>query len=128
MRRLCAIAYAALLICATLLSVAASPARSPAWRSVRAAFLRDNPVCAACEARATVAHHVIPFHVRPDLELCDTNLIAFCGRHHLIFGHLESWRSWNTRAAEDAALWKERLARRPFAAKKEDAREPAHRR
>ena len=62
-------------------------------------------------------HHVIPFHVcvalgRPDLELDARNLITLCedeaGRrgedHHLLVGHLGSFRSANLEVAVDAAI------------------------
>lgn len=93
--------------------------RSPKWPKVRKAFLKANPVCAACgiEARqgGLQAHHVIPFYYavllnRPDLELDPRNLITLCedeeGKttddHHLLVGHLDNFQSSNPAVKEDA--------------------------
>jgi hypothetical protein len=62
-------------------------------------------------------HHVIPFHWcvllgRPDLELDPRNLITLCeaeaGRpgedHHLLVGHVDSFRSANLDVEVDAGV------------------------
>lgn len=62
--------------------------RSGEWRRVRDQFVEKFPVCAACGSSAALnVHHVIPFHVRPDLELDEWNLITLCREHHFRIGH-----------------------------------------
>jgi hypothetical protein len=46
---------------------------------------------------------VIPFHIRPNLELDPSNLITLCRGHHLYVGHNGNWKLWNPRVREDAA-------------------------
>jgi len=70
--------------------------RSGEWRRVRDQFVEKFPVCAACGSSAALnVHHVIPFHVRPDLELDEWNLITLCREHHFRIGHDPDgpWRS-----------------------------------
>jgi hypothetical protein len=70
--------------------------RSGEWRRVRDQFVEKFPVCAACGRSAALnVHHVIPFHVRPDLELDEWNLITLCREHHFRIGHDPDgpWRS-----------------------------------
>lgn len=74
--------------------------RSPLWRSVRAAHLEKEPRCIACGSGSNLSvHHVIPYHVRPDLELDGDNLITLCEggpvNCHLLWGHWRKWRSFN---------------------------------
>lgn len=93
--------------------------RAPGWSAVRAEHLRQYPECAACGSRRNcVPHHVVPVHVDPELELCETNLITLCEGDtmncHLWWGHLGSYRdSWNPDVREDAAWWREKIERRP---------------
>ena len=83
--------------------------RSPRWPRCERAHLRIFPTCAACGARARVqVHHVIPFHVAPELELEPMNLITLCepigpGGHHLALGHRGNWKKFNPTVRADAA-------------------------
>jgi 5-methylcytosine-specific restriction protein A len=60
--------------------------QSAAWRAVRAAFLRDHPLCVQCAARgrvvaAVVVDHVVPIKdggARFDMTQCQ----ALCVSHH----------------------------------------------
>lgn len=83
--------------------------RSPRWPGVRDAFRAAHPDCAVCGSRAVDIHHVVPFHVRPDLELEPENLLSLCPEHHLLFGHLMAWRSWNPGAKRDANYWRAKI-------------------
>ena len=81
--------------------------RSALWPKVRAAFLREHPVCAACGVSKDLElHHVRPYHLHPELELDFANLITLCdyaGRGcHFCLGHLYDWRRWNPHVREDA--------------------------
>ena len=56
--------------------------KSAAWRAVRAAFLRDHPVCVDCQGPATEADHILSVRARPDLALVSANLTPRCRRDH----------------------------------------------
>lgn len=89
-------------------------ARSPRWFAVRAAHLRQFPTCAACGGKSDLeVHHVVPFQLDPSLELVPANLLTLCEPHHLLFGHLMNWQSWNVNAPKDAAEWREKIKQRP---------------
>jgi len=81
--------------------------RSPAWARVRREFLQDFPKCSACGGAAHVeAHHIQPFHLRPDLELVRANLIPLCLAKgqlcHLTIGHGDDFRLWNPNVVQDS--------------------------
>ena len=62
--------------------------RSSLWSKIRDEFVMDHPVCAACNTKTALnVHHIIPFSVRPDLELDKANLITLCREHHFRIGH-----------------------------------------
>ncbi len=89
-------------------------ARSSQWPAVERAHLAEHPECAVCGSKEQLnVHHVVPFHVRPDLELERSNLITLCRNHHFWWGHLGSWRSWNPDVREDAAIWRKKIEGRP---------------
>lgn len=60
--------------------------QSREWRRVRAAFLREHPLCAACEARGRVVPAVVADHVQPlkdgGLRFDWANLQALCVSCH----------------------------------------------
>ena len=94
--------------------------RSPRWSTVRKKHLEANPVCAACGSTEKLeVHHIMPFHLDPELELEPTNLITLCESKkngvtcHLLFGHLGNYKSFNKNAKEDAELWKDKISNRP---------------
>jgi 5-methylcytosine-specific restriction protein A len=80
--------------------------RSSGWKEVRDDFLRKNPTCAACgETENLQVHHIVPFHLKPELELIETNLITLCmnkNECHLEIGHGDSWKCYNPNVKEDA--------------------------
>lgn len=85
-----------------------SLSRSPLWYSVRKEFLKETgEKCAACGLRTNLeVHHIIPFHVRPDLELDKTNLITLCENKsiacHFVIGHSFDWKAYNINVIPDA--------------------------
>lgn len=85
-------------------------ARSPKWAAFSKRFLRGK-VCAVCgSAEKLEAHHIQPFHLHPELELDESNLLPLCeGRGtlncHLWCGHLGRWNRINNTAREDAAYF-----------------------
>lgn len=91
--------------------------RSSQWASVRDSFLRGRR-CAVCGGRRSlVAHHVIPFHLAPDLELEESNLIPLCEAKrygincHLLCGHVGNWQRANPIVLADVAYWHQRIIR-----------------
>lgn len=88
--------------------------RSGKWPAVDRHFLAQNPDCAVCGTKsAVVSHHIKPVHLYPDFELDPGNLIALCPPHHLLFGHLMNWRSYNHNVIKDCAHMKLKINFRP---------------
>lgn len=62
-----------------------------------------------------MAHHIIPFHLAPDLELDESNLLPLCeaGKYgincHLLIGHVGNFRRANPNVFADVAYWHTRL-------------------
>ena len=53
--------------------------RSSKWPKVRKDYLKLNPECAACGGKTSLnVHHILPYHIRPDLELEPSNLLTLC--------------------------------------------------
>ena len=89
-----------LLLLAILLGAGA---RSSKWEAVRSHHLEIEPTCAACGTNKNlVAHHILPVHLWPELELDDSNLITLCESDHLTFGHGGDWRAFVPSVREDA--------------------------
>ncbi len=93
-------------------------ARSPQWPQVQKAFIKEHPTCAVCDKKGTLlnplnVHHQHPFHVHPELELDPENLITLCRIHHLWWGHLGNWASWNDSVQSDAVEWELKIKARP---------------
>lgn len=81
--------------------------RSSQWRKVRAAHLVVEPTCVFCGTRRDLeVHHVVPFAVDASKELDRKNLVTVCGRDHLAFCHLGSYRAWNPDVREHAAIYR----------------------
>ena len=90
--------------------------RSEYWPEVEKAHKAMEPACAVCGiVDAIQVHHVIPFHYaihlgRSDLELDHRNLTSLCEsesgkpeqNHHLLIGHLNNFKSSNTKVREDS--------------------------
>jgi 5-methylcytosine-specific restriction protein A len=92
--------------------------RDPHWPSVERAHLKLFPTCAACGSKKLLnVHHILPFHLWPELELVEKNLITLCESPahncHLIFGHLLNWASWNTDVVAEAAAYLQKVLDRP---------------
>jgi hypothetical protein len=54
-------------------------------------------------------HHIAPFHLEPDLELEESNLITLCEKPghdcHFVFGHFHDWYDFNPSVREDVAAY-----------------------
>ena len=90
--------------------------RSPQWTNVRRKFLKKYPKCSVCGSIQNLnVHHIKPYHLHPELELEESNLITLCenykkGIHcHLLVGHLGDYRKINPHCIEDAQFWNSKL-------------------
>jgi 5-methylcytosine-specific restriction enzyme A len=80
--------------------------RSNHWRVVRRAHLVLEPKCQACGGADDLqVHHIKPFHLHPELELEQSNLITLCEKRghdcHFTFGHFHNWRAINPNVIAD---------------------------
>lgn len=94
--------------------------RSSHWPTLRKHVLEKNPCCAVCGGTDFLeVHHKKPFHLHPELELEEKNLIVLCEAPghccHLVFGHLLSWHAYNPHVEEDVKAFHDKIARRPTA-------------
>jgi len=90
--------------------------RSPHWSATRAKHLKAHSACAVCgETKNLNVHHILPFWLFPESELDPANLITLCEKfhHHLFFGHLLSFKSFNLSVRRDAKAWLDKLRNRP---------------
>jgi hypothetical protein len=82
--------------------------RSCHWPRLEKEFKQAHSTCAACAGTARLnVHHMQPFHLRPELELVESNLITLCMGEfecHLRIGHGDDFRAYNARVADDATL------------------------
>lgn len=86
--------------------------RSKHWRRVRNEHLKRQPFCVVCQGtRNLEVHHLVPFHIAPDLELDPGNLLTLCEDKryglncHLLIGHVGNYRRVNPVAHLDAIVW-----------------------
>jgi hypothetical protein len=93
--------------------------RSPKWAAFRRQFLQGK-VCAVCGGTKKLElHHIRPFHLHPELELDEGNVIPLCENNkdgvncHLLFGHLGSFKSFNLTVISDAESWNKKIKDRP---------------
>lgn len=65
--------------------------RSSKWSKLQKSFLEANSHCALCEGTENLnVHHKKPFHLYPELELEESNLITLCMGEkdcHLLVAH-----------------------------------------
>lgn len=87
--------------------------RSPEWERVRDTFLAKVEAagggCAACASKKRLqVHHEKPFHLHPELELVETNLIVLCmgpNECHLLLGHGNFFGAFNPMIIDHAAMY-----------------------
>ena len=92
--------------------------RSSKWRKIRLKHLKLKPACEICGFKKKVeVHHVVPFHLAPDLELNLNNLMTLCENKkygincHLLVGHLGNYRDINTSVRIAATTWNMKLGK-----------------
>jgi hypothetical protein len=81
--------------------------RSPKWHALQKAFLKESPECAnpACRSKKSLnVHHVLPYHLFPNLELHKDNLLTLCmdvRDCHLKLGHGGNFKTYNPHVRMD---------------------------
>ena len=90
--------------------------RSSQWRKVRLKHLAEHPRCECCGSKKKLEiHHIIPFHVVPDMELSEKNLMTLCENKkygincHLLLGHLGNYSRTNFGVKMDVIVWKAKI-------------------
>lgn len=79
--------------------------RNSKWPAKEREILALYPTCAACgDTRLLQVHHKKPFHLFPDLELDNENLMVLCMQHqcHFLIGHGGNWTRFNADVIKDA--------------------------
>jgi hypothetical protein len=88
--------------------ISTSSKRSPQWRHVQQDFLSKNPCCAVCKSTTRLnVHHKKPFHLHPELELDENNLITLCMSKkecHLLIGHGNDFKAYNPNIEKDTEI------------------------
>jgi hypothetical protein len=87
--------------------------RSPQWERVRNAFLAKVEAagggCAACsEKKRLQVHHEKPYHLHPELELEESNLIVLCmgpNECHLLIGHGSYFSAYDPLVVDHAGMY-----------------------
>lgn len=76
--------------------------RRKAWRDLRAAHLRLNPLCVKCNPPqpGNIVDHRIPHKGDMDLFFDPTNLQTLCGTHHSSDKQIEEARGFHGGASE----------------------------
>jgi len=95
--------------------------RSPKWEQFKKQFELTHPkICAVCGRKnKNQLHHKLPFHISPENELNADNVMWLCeglgtGNHHLWWGHLGNFKSWNVNVTEDTSIWRDKISKRPL--------------
>lgn len=93
--------------------------RSSQWPKCRKAKLAEQKTCEACGSKKSLeVHHIKPFHLFPDLELVQSNLMVLCEGEgcncHFTFGHLLNWKSYNPSAVTDAEWFRLAVQNKPI--------------
>ena len=93
--------------------------RSPKWESFKRDYERLHPKeCAICGSTSKCQlHHKLPYHLHLELELDPQNVLWLCeasGNHHLWFGHLGNFQSFNSEIEVDAKVWNSKIKNRPL--------------
>lgn len=74
--------------------------RSKEWNKFRINIVKQHPFCAYCKnIKSLQVHHIKPFHLWPEFELNENNVIVLCEEKdincHLKYGHLGDWTKYN---------------------------------
>lgn len=88
--------------------------RSPKWQQVRKKHLDKQNQCQFCgNSKNLEVHHIVPVHIKPELELDLDNLITLCDKNcHLLIGHYMNFKSWNPSVVSDCKIMQEKIKNR----------------
>lgn len=80
--------------------------RSPKWNQFKNKWLKKNPNCIICgSTKYTIVHHIKPFHLFPQFELDESNVVTICENpkfnHHLYIAHQGNYCKYNKTLIED---------------------------
>lgn len=85
--------------------------RSSKWPAVRKKWLKEKqPECQVCDRKTKLeVHHIIPFHIKPELELDTNNFITLCENPscfcHYVVGHCAlSWLRYDPDVVTNATI------------------------
>lgn len=89
--------------------------RSSKWRKVRKEHIKWNWKCECCNnLKKLEVHHIVPYHIAPELELDEKNLITLCRRCHLLIGHLDKWDRHNAEVVKDSKHLNEKITKQIY--------------
>lgn len=83
-----------------------SEPRSACWRKTRAEYLAAHPQCEfkGCKEKKNLqVHHCKPFHLFPELECVQSNLISACWNHHLWGCHRGNFKDYDPQVRSNFA-------------------------
>jgi len=83
--------------------------RNPSWEHDSRLWLKDHNECAATGWTYKLQiHHVLPFHLFPQLEMDESNWIVLTENPlfeaHFEIGHNKNWREYNIHVRIDAMM------------------------
>ena len=79
--------------------------RNPSWDKLASSVVKRSGRCAACGSKSKLeVHHKKPFHLYPELEMIETNLMVLCRVCHYLFGHFCDWKAWNPHVDLDVGV------------------------
>ena len=89
-------------------------ARSSGWSTLSRRIIAEVGECEATGSKKNLeAHHIIPFHLRPDLELVRSNIIVLNKWIHFFLAHFGYYGSWNENIREHAKWLRDLIKNRP---------------
>lgn len=91
--------------------------RSPKWPAVEKLHLAVEPICQVCGGKKSLnVHHKKPYHLFPELELVDSNLVTLCegNQCHFLFGHLRDWKAYNENVDQYVLLFRNAIVNRKY--------------
>jgi 5-methylcytosine-specific restriction protein A len=69
--------------------------RSPHWPAARKLHLRTSPTCTGCGTKHDLeVHHDKPYHLYPELELEQSNMVTVCRWCHFVLCHDNNWSNY----------------------------------
>lgn len=84
--------------------------RGSEWREARSNHLLVEAFCQCCGRNNNLeVHHVIPWHIKPELRYESSNLITLCRECHFRFAHHSNWSDCNPSIREDCARFNQRF-------------------